>query len=611
MARKNIRKTAQLVPATKEFRADGWANVLTGLGVRGKDKRMSAEVQWERMDRNTSDHLYAADNMARKIVDLLPDDAFREGFKITGLDEKTGQNLMQAFEKMGGVARFNKAWKMARQYGGAGMFLITDDLQKLSDPLSQTARLVGFNVLHRWELFANSTDMNLNILSSDYLKPVKYTYQPHLSNANDSIGFKKIHASRILRFDGLYLPEQLFATNQFWGDSILNALKNAIANYQTSNDSAASVLQDFRVAILKIKNLADKIGADDDQPIMNRLEMVNLCRSIAKMVVIDADGEDFDYKISAVTGVKDLIDKVENKLVAETNVPRTVLLGESPSGLGATGNHEQDNWYDFVANQQQIYLKPKLMQVLRMLAMSMGINAVGMDIEFNPLYQLTDKEQADLRKVVAETDQIYITQGVVDPNEVALSRFGSPKYSTETTIDVELRKELPISIGQPEPDPTNPHDPSKKPVPGQDPAKNQPIQGQKPAPFKKFDGGPGSGGGETAEIIMPQSKYISVGTRKGLLQNVESTPQEIEMNSITHVGQEKYVPSKLKAMVENWDDVKFKPIAVLKVGDEHHVIDGHHRYLAAKKMGEKTLNAEVYVRSRKDGADGIKPAKKK
>ena len=42
--------------------------------------------------------------------------------------------------------------------------------------------------------------------------------------------------------------------------------------------------------------------------------------------------------------------------------------------------------------------------------------------------------------------------------------------------------------------------------------------------------------------------------------------------------------------------MKDKPIEVLKVGDEYHVIDGHHRFLAAKKIGEKTIKANVYVK---------------
>lgn len=128
----------------------------------------------------------------------------------------------------------------------------------------------------------------------------------------------------------------------------------------------------------------------------------------------------------------------------------------------------------------------------------------------------------------------------------------------------------------------------------------------KSAVYRKFPslkpiakGGPGSGvsGDNTEKIAMPHSPYTSVGTRKGMLDNMEYTEESITMDSITHVGQEKFVPRKLEKMVSNWDKVKDKPIDVLKVGDEYHVIDGHHRYLAAKEIGEDQIQARVRVKA--------------
>lgn len=114
-------------------------------------------------------------------------------------------------------------------------------------------------------------------------------------------------------------------------------------------------------------------------------------------------------------------------------------------------------------------------------------------------------------------------------------------------------------------------------------------------------GGPGSGVGEdnTLPINMPHSPYTSVGTRKGMLQNMDYSEESVPMDSITHAGQEKYVPKKLEKIMQSWDNVKDKPIELLHVGDEYHIIDGHHRYLAAKKLGEKHINANVRVKAQK------------
>jgi len=45
-----------------------------------------------------------------------------------------------------------------------------------------------------------------------------------------------------------------------------------------------------------------------------------------------------------------------------------------------------------------------------------------------------------MRRTVAETDAIYIDRGVLDPTEVAISRFGGDRWSMNTLIDTKARE---------------------------------------------------------------------------------------------------------------------------------------------------------------------------
>ena len=45
-------------------------------------------------------------------------------------------------------------------------------------------------------------------------------------------------------------------------------------------------------------------------------------------------------------------------------------------------------------------------------------------VEFRPLWQMDQKELVETRKLQAETDQIYMETGVLDPEEVTASRCG-------------------------------------------------------------------------------------------------------------------------------------------------------------------------------------------
>lgn len=60
-------------------------------------------------------------------------------------------------------------------------------------------------------------------------------------------------------------------------------------------------------------------------------------------------------------------------------------------------------------------------------------------IDFGSLWQLDENEEADIRLKVAQADAVYLDRGVLDPAEVAISRFGGDKYSMETEIDLDAR----------------------------------------------------------------------------------------------------------------------------------------------------------------------------
>ncbi|EJT5519295.1 hypothetical protein N3S72_003087, partial [Listeria monocytogenes] len=67
-------------------------------------------------------------------------------------------------------------------------------------------------------------------------------------------------------------------------------------------------------------------------------------------------------------------------------------------------------------------------------------------VEFNPLWNLDGKTDAEVRKLTAEADQIYIVNGVLDPDEVKETRFGrfglenSSKFSGDSAELDKLAK---------------------------------------------------------------------------------------------------------------------------------------------------------------------------
>jgi hypothetical protein len=115
----------------------------------------------------------------------------------------------------------------------------------------------------------------------------------------------------------------------------------------------------------------------------------------------------------------------------------------------------------------------------------------------------------------------------------------------------------------------------------------------------KTAGGPGSGVTyhNTAPITeLPVSPVMTIGRRTEFMASHTPESATLPLSRITHVAQGKYVIQKLaRFLADREGSWREMPIQVLQVGDEYHLLDGHHRYLAACRLGIEELPAEVYA----------------
>lgn len=443
------------VENTMQMTEDGWKNILTGLGIKGRDKRMSSDFVYERMHKTEVEHLYASDDMAEKVVDFLPEEMQREGFEITHtLEDESLNDVMQGqFEDLEGPSRFDEGLKWARLYGGAGIVLGVMDGKDPIEPVDfRNIRKIEFmNTLHRWELHPQGSMIQNDPTKPHFGMPEVYMLNPEVGGSHNSTML--VHRSRIIRFEGARLPKNLFIGNSYWHDTVLNRFKNPLRSFQSAYDSTATLLHDFAQAVYKIKHLTEMISQGRDDLISKRLELVDACRSVVNAIVLE-DGEEFDRKVTNLTGLPDILNKMDQRLVQASKMPHTVLLGEGPGGLGATGDSQKTDWFDFVSRQQEVNYKPQLTYFFKLMflakeGVTKGIEPQKWDIEFNDLWQMDQKEQSEVDYRNAQADEIYLRNGVVDPNEVAKSRFGNNDGAIQ--IDMDLREAQDNPPNPPEP----------------------------------------------------------------------------------------------------------------------------------------------------------------
>lgn len=445
-------------------RFDDWMNVITNLNVKGKDKRVSARAMAEILTEAEAEEIYASDDIAAKVCDMVAEDMVREGFKliIPKKSEKTIAQIQEYLEaEMNWKPIFKQALSWSRIYGGSGIMMgVEDGTKKLSDPLNaQRIKKFGYmHVLTRYELIP--MDIESDPEKKNCGLPRNYQMIPQYGQTIKPVAL--IDASRIIRIDGLPLPRRLFIQNQYWGNSVLSRLKTPLLNYGQTYDSIASLMMDFSQGVLKIKDMARIMSAKGGkEKLQERLDLLDYARSILNTMMVDADNEDFTRQTTSLTGVADVMDRMAMRLVSASNMPKTVLLGDSPAGgLSESGKGELIDYYNYIARLQETILKPALRQFIQTVFLSKngpteGAEPDKWDIEFNPLWQEPMKEVLERQDKQAKIDDTYIKNKVLTPNEVARSRFSSGRYSHDMALDFERPKDTAETVEEPTEDNTS------------------------------------------------------------------------------------------------------------------------------------------------------------
>lgn len=447
--------------AVVEQRQDGvLINAFTGMGT-SRDRTTATQVAHTQfLSEPELDELYMNSWLMRRIVNLIPSEATRTGWDIgLGSDSKKARRdsdaLVAAGERLRLRRHVRQALQYARLHGGAAAIVLVDDGS--TDPekpinLKRLRRIKDLHVLDRWRIWPAPGWSGVGM-------PELYEFNTNRDADLARSGLPgqqtvKIHASRVLRFEGEEVPWRWKSHFNWWGLSSLQPIWDVFRRYETGQASAASLLHDFDQWVHKIPGLGGMIAAGNQEAITNRLEASQMARSIYRALVLDAN-EDAQIVTRSAAGVADIIDRLRDEITGASQIPHTKLWGESPSGLGADGRSEDRNFAQDVGEYQEDHLQEPLRQFYELLmACSEGpFTGEPPDdwrVAFRPTFVMTDDEAADLRQKVAASDTQYIQAQVLKPNEVALARFGRPEFSLDTTL---IDREADGSIKQEEQDP--------------------------------------------------------------------------------------------------------------------------------------------------------------
>lgn len=428
---------------------DGWASTITGIGT-SRDKMAAARMyQSGRLTESMLDTLYDEDDFAATIVEALPEDGMRQGWEPVRRASEDDEDESAAKETkeriavikrrvtdLGVDARVMEAAIWGRLHGGSALFPVVEDGLDPSMPLdiSRVTKLRSVLTISRWELSWDT--INDDPRSARYQKPETWLFQP-MNGGQPMV----IHSTRLLRFEGANVSRRRRLDEQGWSSSVLQRVYEILRDAGMNWKSVSYILNDASQPVFKMANLISMIGNGKRQDLQNRMEVVNMARGAARAILVDAEKESFEYKNTSLAGLDVLLDKTWIRVAAAARMPVTRLMGMSPAGLNATGESDVRGWYDSVQSYRTTDLQPPLETIVRLLAAELKVGSPDeWTIEWPSLWQMTPNEEAAHRKVIADTDALYIDKNVVTSEEVCATRFGGGTYSDGPIIvDLTLR----------------------------------------------------------------------------------------------------------------------------------------------------------------------------
>jgi uncharacterized protein len=383
---------------------DGLRNFVTGLGT-SRDKSVASSWHWDQITDLEAEAMYASSWAARKAVDIIPDDETREW---RTWQAEQAEALYAAERDLRLRARVQLARKWERLYGGAAILIGTGDPEPL-EPLDVTKIPRGglryLHVIPRKDISADLWEDD--ITAPNFGRP--RTYRIITGRSAQQI---VVHNSRLVIFDGLDAPREYREVMQGFGFSILQVLRSAVTDAESTARNAAVMMHEATLDVIKIPELQSYLAdAESERRLMERFMLAQMAKGTVKTLILGGD-ETYDRKQTSFTGIPEMMNAHHEVVAAALDMPLTRFMGRSPGGLNSTGDNELRNYYDMIRARQSTDLADTLKPLDDALKAHCG--ALGDDVtyEWASLWVPSPKEKADIEKIESEVDTAYVNMGL-------------------------------------------------------------------------------------------------------------------------------------------------------------------------------------------------------
>lgn len=272
------------------------------------------------------------------------------------------------------------------------------------------------------------------------------------------VGMQRFHKSHLCIYRHAPPVDFLKPTYLFGGIPLPQMIMERVYAAERVANEAPMLAMSKRTTVLYMD--VKKIAADTGSLISKILAWVRFRDNMGIKLQDTSDKlEQFDTSLADL----DVITMTEYQLVAAASeVPATKLLETSPKGFNSTGENEQRNYAQVLESIQESDVTPLVERHHQYVMLSYVVPemrkkdpafvAVETSVIWNPVDTPTAKEQAEINKLDADTDQLRLDQGAIDEYDIRDKLITTPGSGYTSLSRIE-RPEVADEDGDGDPDP--------------------------------------------------------------------------------------------------------------------------------------------------------------
>jgi phage-related protein (TIGR01555 family) len=391
---------------------DGFQNVVANLGT-ARDKAAHGEYsrpQYSQQEQFNIAYEYAW--LPRRVVSQVAEDAFRKWREWNAKPEQiTAIEREEKRLKLRDIGE--RAYNDARLRGKSFVYIsVKGDENNVDKPLNLNRIRLG-DINHLTHLTRDDVadgEIDIDPISPTFGEPQYYEIA--------STQLTRIHPSRLVVFKGDPRPASFLRGAE--ANSVLSASMDAIKRHDATVANIASLVYEARVDVITVPGLAEMlVDPDEEQRLMRRFSLMAQMKGNNGLVMLngsaspDSPSEEWEQKNTTFATLPDIIEKAQEEVSAAARIPRALLFGVSTGGMGSTGDLELSNYYDFINTIQTNHVEPS-MNVLdeALIRSALGDRPDDVWYDWRSLWQMSDKEKAEIGKMIADKWKVAIDAGL-------------------------------------------------------------------------------------------------------------------------------------------------------------------------------------------------------